>query len=211
MRQAFGVRRTERRDGPDVDRAEQAFRAECRGWLEANVPRSRCRPATPARASPGTSSGSGSCFDARWSVVSWPEEYGGRAASALGVADLRGGVLPGRRAAARHPERHLPAGADHLRVRHPGAEGPHPAADGRRRGPVVPGLDRAQRRQRPRRHQEPRRSATTSRRLAAHRAEDVDDARRVLQLALRPVPHRPRRRAPPRPDVLPRAARRRRA
>ena len=41
-------------------------------------------------------------FDARWAVVSWPEEYGGRDATADGVADLRGGVLPRGRAAARH-------------------------------------------------------------------------------------------------------------
>ena len=57
-------------------------------------------------------------FDARYAVVSWPEAYGGRDASPDGVADLRGGVLPRRRPAAGHAERHLPARADRLRVRH---------------------------------------------------------------------------------------------
>ena len=74
---------------------------------------------------------------------------------AVGVADLRGGVLPGRRPAAGHPERHLPAGADALRVRHARAAGPRPAPHGGGRGPVVPGLVRAQRGQRPGRHPGP--------------------------------------------------------
>jgi alkylation response protein AidB-like acyl-CoA dehydrogenase len=61
--------------------AEQAFRDECRGWLEANV---------PAEPLPSGDTGEGfarhlewerKLFDARWSVVSWPEEYGGRGAS----------------------------------------------------------------------------------------------------------------------------------
>ena len=59
---------------------ETAFRAECRAWLEANVP---------------TEIGSGdtregfarhlewerALFENRWAVVSWPEAYGGRDAS----------------------------------------------------------------------------------------------------------------------------------
>ena len=78
----------------------------------------------------------------------------------LGVADLRGGVLPGGRAPAGHPERHLPARADDLRVRHPGAAGPLPAPDGERRGDLVPGLVRARRGQRPGRRSRRRRCAT---------------------------------------------------
>jgi alkylation response protein AidB-like acyl-CoA dehydrogenase len=60
--------------------AERAFRDEARAWLAANVP---------------TGLGSGdtregfaahlewekALFEARWAVVSWPEQYGGRAAS----------------------------------------------------------------------------------------------------------------------------------
>ena len=91
-----------------------------------------CRRATPARASPRTSSGSARSSTPATPSCRGPREYGGREAQPLGVADLRGGVLPRRRAAARHAERHLPARADDLRVRHAGAEGPHPAARWRR-------------------------------------------------------------------------------
>jgi alkylation response protein AidB-like acyl-CoA dehydrogenase len=60
---------------------EQAFREECRSWLEANV---------PAEPLPSGDTREGfflhvewekRLFDARWSVVSWPEEFGGRGAT----------------------------------------------------------------------------------------------------------------------------------
>lgn len=61
--------------------AEEAFRAQCRAWLEANVPR-------PALPSGDTREGFAAhlewerkLFDARYAVVSWPEEFGGRDAS----------------------------------------------------------------------------------------------------------------------------------
>jgi alkylation response protein AidB-like acyl-CoA dehydrogenase len=61
--------------------AEETFRAECRGWLEANVPR-------PALPSGDTRAGFAAhlewehaLFDARFAVVSWPQEFGGRDAS----------------------------------------------------------------------------------------------------------------------------------
>jgi alkylation response protein AidB-like acyl-CoA dehydrogenase len=60
---------------------EEAFRVEARAWLEANVPR-------PALPSGDTREGFAlhlawekKLFDARWAVVSWPQEYGGREAS----------------------------------------------------------------------------------------------------------------------------------
>jgi len=60
---------------------ENAFRAECRAWLDANVPR-------PALPSGDTRVGFAAhleweraLFDARFAVVSWPEEFGGRDAS----------------------------------------------------------------------------------------------------------------------------------
>ncbi|MCZ7534496.1 MAG: acyl-CoA dehydrogenase family protein [Acidimicrobiia bacterium] len=63
------------------DEAEEAFRAECRAWIEENRP-------DPALPSGDTREGFGlhrvwerSLFDARWAVVSWPREYGGREAS----------------------------------------------------------------------------------------------------------------------------------
>ncbi len=60
---------------------QQAFRAEARAWLEANV---------PAEPLPSGDTRDGFArhlewerrlFDARWAVVSWPEAYGGREAS----------------------------------------------------------------------------------------------------------------------------------
>jgi len=61
--------------------AEEQFRAECRDWLDANVPR-------PALPSGDTRAGFAAhlewerrLFDAGYAVVSWPHEYGGREAS----------------------------------------------------------------------------------------------------------------------------------
>ncbi|MEZ5077624.1 MAG: acyl-CoA dehydrogenase family protein [Solirubrobacterales bacterium] len=60
--------------------AEEAFRAEARAWLEANVP--------DGLASGDTAAGFAQhldwekrLFEARWAVVSWPAAYGGRDAS----------------------------------------------------------------------------------------------------------------------------------
>jgi alkylation response protein AidB-like acyl-CoA dehydrogenase len=60
---------------------EEAFRAECRSWLAAHVPR-------PALPSGDTREGFAAhleweqtLFDAQYAVVSWPREYGGREAS----------------------------------------------------------------------------------------------------------------------------------
>jgi len=62
---------------------QERFRAEARRWLEANVPR-------PALVSLDTAAGfeahrrwERKMADARWSVVSWPEEYGGRGVGLL--------------------------------------------------------------------------------------------------------------------------------
>jgi alkylation response protein AidB-like acyl-CoA dehydrogenase len=61
--------------------AEEQFRTECRDWLAAHVPR-------PALPSGDTRAGFAlhlewerALFDARYAVVSWPREYGGREAS----------------------------------------------------------------------------------------------------------------------------------
>ncbi|HMF04263.1 MAG TPA: acyl-CoA dehydrogenase family protein [Acidimicrobiia bacterium] len=62
---------------------ERAFRADARAWLEANVPR-------PVLPSGDTREGFAlhkewerALFDARWAVVSWPQEYGGRDATLM--------------------------------------------------------------------------------------------------------------------------------
>ncbi len=60
---------------------EAAFRAECRAWLEANVPE---RPLPSGDTREGFAlhvEWEKVLFDARWAVVSWPEAYGGRDAS----------------------------------------------------------------------------------------------------------------------------------
>jgi len=65
----------------DLSESELAFQAEARSWLEANV------PAVPLP-SMDTEAGfrahqewEAELAEARWSVVSWPSEYGGREAS----------------------------------------------------------------------------------------------------------------------------------
>jgi hypothetical protein len=60
---------------------EDAFRAEARAWLEANVPE---RPLPSGDTRKGFAQHldwERTLHDARWSVVSWPERYGGRNAS----------------------------------------------------------------------------------------------------------------------------------
>jgi alkylation response protein AidB-like acyl-CoA dehydrogenase len=60
---------------------EERFRAECRAWLEANVP----SPPLPSGDTPEGFAAhlewERTLFDARYAVVSWPQEYGGRDAS----------------------------------------------------------------------------------------------------------------------------------
>ncbi len=60
---------------------QQEFRAEARGWLEANVPADPL-PSGDTRAGFARHlEWERQLFDARWAVVSWPEPYGGREAS----------------------------------------------------------------------------------------------------------------------------------
>jgi len=61
--------------------AEEAFRVEARRWLEANVPASPLPSGDTAEGFALHREWEKRLFDARWSVVSWPEAYGGRGAS----------------------------------------------------------------------------------------------------------------------------------
>jgi alkylation response protein AidB-like acyl-CoA dehydrogenase len=62
--------------------AETAFRAECRAWLEANVPHGL--PSGDTREGFARHlDWERALFDAGWAVVSWPEAYGGRGASPM--------------------------------------------------------------------------------------------------------------------------------
>ncbi len=120
----------------------------------------------------------------------------------VGVADLRGGVLPGRGTPAGDPERHLPVGAHHFRVRHPGTTGSVPPPHGVGRRPVVPGLVRTQRRQRPGGDHLEGGARRGSWRLAVDRPENLDHPGGVLYPPVRAVPHRPRSAAPSWPHLL---------
>jgi alkylation response protein AidB-like acyl-CoA dehydrogenase len=61
--------------------SEQAFRAEARAWLEANVPKEPLPSGDTAEGFALHRGWEKKLFDAQWSVVSWPRAYGGREAS----------------------------------------------------------------------------------------------------------------------------------
>ena len=144
---------------------EESFRARARAWLESHVPHDL--PLGTTR------DGFAACvewekqlYDARWAVVAWPRRYGGRDATLWEWLIFEEEYYRAGGAAAGHPERDLPARADAVRVRHPAAAGPLPAPDGRGPGPVVPGLVRARRGQRPGGRAQQRRPRRDGRRLA---------------------------------------------
>jgi alkylation response protein AidB-like acyl-CoA dehydrogenase len=60
---------------------EEAFRAECRAWLEANVPRPMLESGDTRAGFRAHLEWERALFDARFAVVSWPREFGGRDAS----------------------------------------------------------------------------------------------------------------------------------
>ncbi|MGW7616368.1 acyl-CoA dehydrogenase family protein [Streptomyces antimycoticus] len=67
----------------DFSTAENTFRAEARAWLSAHVPTSRLPSLETAEGFAAHREWERTLFADRWSVVSWPEEYGGRGASLL--------------------------------------------------------------------------------------------------------------------------------
>lgn len=60
---------------------EQAFRAECRTWLEAHVPSTPLPSHNTRQGFDAHVDWEKQLFASRWAVVSWPSEYGGRDAS----------------------------------------------------------------------------------------------------------------------------------
>ena len=62
---------------------EQAFRAESREWLEANVPREPLESGDTREGFAQHIEWEKRLFADRWAVVSWPEQYGGRGASLI--------------------------------------------------------------------------------------------------------------------------------
>ncbi|MCM2424561.1 acyl-CoA dehydrogenase family protein [Streptomyces sp. RKAG337] len=67
----------------DFTPGEDAFRAEARAWLAAHVPATALPSLETAEGFAAHRAWERELSDARWSVVSWPEEYGGRGASIL--------------------------------------------------------------------------------------------------------------------------------
>jgi alkylation response protein AidB-like acyl-CoA dehydrogenase len=64
-----------------LSESELAFRAEARAWLEANVPAEPLPSMDTEEGFAAHRAWEARLAEARWSVVSWPEEYGGRGAS----------------------------------------------------------------------------------------------------------------------------------
>lgn len=67
----------------DFSTAEDAFRAEARAWLTAHVPGTPLPSLETEEGFAAHRHWERELFADRWSVVSWPEEYGGRSASVL--------------------------------------------------------------------------------------------------------------------------------
>ncbi|MFF7778399.1 acyl-CoA dehydrogenase family protein [Streptomyces tanashiensis] len=67
----------------DFSTAEDAFRAEARAWLTAHVPDTPLPSLETEEGFAAHRLWERTLSDDRWSVVSWPEEYGGRGASLL--------------------------------------------------------------------------------------------------------------------------------
>ncbi|MFD8498168.1 acyl-CoA dehydrogenase family protein [Amycolatopsis sp. NPDC059657] len=67
----------------DLDAAAIAFRDEARDWLRSNVPDRRLASFDTAEGFAEHREWEARLADARWSVVSWPAEFGGRDASLL--------------------------------------------------------------------------------------------------------------------------------
>ena len=188
--------------------AEEAFRDEARGWLEANVPRGL--PSGDTRAGFAAHlEWERALHAARWAVVSWPREYGGRDATLWEWL-----IFEEEYYRAGAPQRVTQNGIFLLaptlfEFGTPRAAGPQPAADGRRAGSVVPGLVRTGRRAATWRPCAAARSATTAGggwRLSGQKTWTTRG--RILHAPVRPVPHRSARRAAPRADLLPGPARR---
>ena len=184
--------------------AQEAFRAEARAWLDGHAP--------PPGTLPSLDTAEG--FEAhraweaelaadRWSVVSWPEEYGGR-----GVGILEWLVFEEEYWRAQAP----------LRVSQNGVFLLAPTmfefgTDGQKARFLPPmasaaeiwcqGWSEPDAGSRPRRHPQPCPSVRRRGRLGAVGTEDVGLPGRLRRLVLRPVPHRSRGRAPPGAHLLP--------
>jgi alkylation response protein AidB-like acyl-CoA dehydrogenase len=67
----------------ELTRAEHAFEAEARAWLEANVPREEIPSGDTAEGFTRLRLWERKLFEAGWAAVSWPRAYGGRESSII--------------------------------------------------------------------------------------------------------------------------------
>ena len=75
----------------------EAFRAEARAWLAAHVPADPLPSLDTAEGFEAHRAWEHTMYEDRWSVVSWPTEYGGRdSASSNGSCSRRSTTAPGR-------------------------------------------------------------------------------------------------------------------
>ena len=170
--------------------SEEAFRAEARQWLAEHVPKEPLPSGDTREGFARHVEWERELFAARWSVVSWPKEYGGRNASLWEWL-----IFEEEYYRAGAPQRVTQNGIfllaptlfefgtqeqrDTLLPRMAAAE------DLWCQGWSEPGAG-----QRPGRHSQPCRAGRGGRRLAADRPEDVDHPGRVLHPPVRTVPHR---------------------
>ena len=124
-----------------------------------------------------------------WTVPTWPVKYGGAGLDKEQNAGAAGRAAPHQRAAGavRHGHQHDRPGA--ARVRHRRTESRASAEDRARADLVVSGLQRTERRLRPREPEDER--GRKRRRVHHQRLEDLDVRRRSRRLDLLPGAHRP--------------------
>ena len=187
---------------------ELAFRDEARAWLAANVPAETLPSMDTADGFVAHQEWERRLADERWSVVSWPEEFGGRGASLVEWVIFeeeyyRAGA-PGR-VSQNGIFLLAPIIFDHGTDEQQQRWLPSMATG---RADLGPGLVRARGRLRPRVAALDRQGGR--RWLAAERAEDLVVPGGVRTPGVRPVPLRPRAGAAPRADLLLLPSRRRR-
>ena len=182
---------------------QEAFRAEARAWLAAHVPADPLPSLDTAEGFEAHRAWERTMYEDRWSVVSWPVEYGGRD---LGIFEWL--VFEEEYYRARAPTRvsqngifllaptMLEYGTDAQKARFlpPMASGDEIWCQGWSEPDA--GSDLAGIRSRA--------SRTRRSHLDPQRPEDVGQPGRVRRVVLRDLPHRPRGGAPPRPDLFPR-------
>ena len=108
----------------------EAFRAEARAWLRAHVPADPLPSLDTAEGFEAHRAWERTMYEDRWSVVSWPTEYGGRDVGIFEWLIFEEEYYRARAPHAGQPERHLPARPHHARVRDGRAEGALSPADG---------------------------------------------------------------------------------